>query len=102
MVDVDAFLTTLYVIVDDFYQSHSSKERRRRPGPDASLSPSEVVTLAIFSRWSCFGSERDFYRYAIRHLQEAFPTLPHRSQFNRLVRNHLDLIVWRWPWALRR
>ena len=91
MVDVDTFLTTLYVIVDDFYQSHCSKERRRR-GPDASLSPSEVVTLAIFSRWSCFGSERDFYRYAIRHLQEAFPTLPHRSQFNRLVRKHLDLI----------
>jgi hypothetical protein len=91
MVDVDTFLTTLYVMVDDFYQSHCLKERRR-PGPDASLSPSEVVTLAIFSRWSCFASERDFYRYAIRHLQEAFPTLPHRSQFNRLVRNHLDLI----------
>ena len=59
MVDVDTFLTTLYVIVDDFYQSHCSKVRRRR-GPDASLSPSEVVTLAIFSRWSCFASERDF------------------------------------------
>jgi hypothetical protein len=78
MVDVDTFLTTLYIIVDDFYQSRCSKERRR-PGPDASLSPSEVVTLAIFSWWSCFASERDFYRFAIRHLQEAFPTLPHRS-----------------------
>jgi hypothetical protein len=38
------------------------------------------VTLAIFSRWSCFGSERDFYSYAIRHLQEAFPTLLHRER----------------------
>jgi hypothetical protein len=88
---VAPFLTILYVMVDDFYQSHSSRERCR-PGPDASLSPSEVVTLAIFSRWSCFARERDFYRYAIRHLQEAFPTLPHRSQFNRLVRNNLDEI----------
>ncbi len=45
MVDVDTFLTTLYVIVDDFCQSHPPKHRR--PGPDASLSSSEVVTLAI-------------------------------------------------------
>jgi hypothetical protein len=59
MVDVDTFLTTLYVIVDDFYQSHCSKERRR-PGPEASLSPSEIVTLAIFSRWSCFQKRAGF------------------------------------------
>jgi hypothetical protein len=90
MVDVDTFLTTLYVIVDDFCQSHPPKHSQ--PGPDASLSSSEVVTLAIFSRWSRFSSERDFYRYAMRHLCDAFPTLPDRSQFNRLVRTHLDLI----------
>jgi hypothetical protein len=27
----------------------------------------------------------------MRYLCDAFPTLPHRSQFNRLVRTHLDL-----------
>jgi hypothetical protein len=91
MVDVDTFLTTLYVIVDDFCQSHLPKERHR-PGPNASLSSSEVVTLAIFARWSHFGSERDFYRYAIRHLRGAFPTLPDRSQFNRSVRSCVGLI----------
>jgi len=74
MVDVDTFLTTLYVIADDFCQSHPPKHCR--PGPEASLSPSEVVTLVIFSRWSRFTSERDFYRYAMRHLCDAFPTLP--------------------------
>jgi Transposase DDE domain len=91
VVDVDTFLTILYVMVDDFCQSQPQKERSR-PGPCASLSSSEVVTLALFSRWSCFGSERDFYRYAMRHLRDAFPTLPCRSQFNRSVRNYLDLI----------
>src|SRR5688572_14100495 len=50
-------------MVDNFCQSLTQKERRR-PGPDASLSPSEVVTLAIFARWHRFASERDFYRYA--------------------------------------
>jgi hypothetical protein len=90
MVDVDTFLTTLYVIVDDFYKSRSRKQWR--PGPDASLSPSEVITLAIFARWSRFASERDFYRYASGHLTEAFPTLPDRSQFNRSVRSYAGLI----------
>ncbi len=72
MLDVDTFLTALYVMVDDFRQSRLQK--KRYPGPDASLSSSEVVTLAIFARWSRFTSERDFYRYASSRLRDAFPT----------------------------
>jgi hypothetical protein len=90
MLDMDTFLTALYVIVDDFRQSRPQREQR--PGPGASLSPSEVVTLAIFARWSRFTSERDFYRYASTRLRDAFPALPDRSQFNRLVRRSLGLI----------
>lgn len=89
MLDVDTFLTTLYVITDDFCHSQPPK---RSPGPNASLSGSEVVTLAIFARWSRFASERDFYRYAGGHLRETFPTLPDRSQFNRLARFYTQLI----------
>jgi hypothetical protein len=84
MLDVDTFLTTLYVMVDDFCHSHPPK---KRPGPQASLSESEVITLAVFARWSRFASERDFYRYAETKLLDAFPTVPTRSQFNRLVRS---------------
>jgi len=86
---VDTFLTTLYVIVDDFCQSHPPK---KRPGPQASLCESEIITLAIFARWRTCSSERDFYRYATGHLREAFPTLPDRSQFNRLLRSQANLI----------
>src|SRR3712207_3106639 len=89
MVDVDTFLTTLYVMVDDFCQSRSPK---RKPGPEASLSASEVITLSIFARWSRFASERDFYRYAETNLRDAFPTLPNRSQFNRLSRFHTEFL----------
>ena len=89
MVDVDTFLTTLYVMVDDFCQSHPT---RKKPGPQASLSESEVITLLIFARWGRFASERDFYRYAEANLRSAFPSLPDRSQFNRLVRSNGDLI----------
>ena len=89
MVDVDTFLTILYVMVDDFCQSHPPK---KKPGPQPSLCASEVITLAIFARWGRFSSERDFYRYATTCLCSAFPTLPDRSQFNRLVRSHTELI----------
>ncbi len=91
MLDADTFLTALYVIVDDLCQSQAS-EQRRRPGPQASLCQSEVITLSILARWSRFASERDFYRYAEAHLGGAFPTLPDRSQFNRLVRFYADAI----------
>jgi hypothetical protein len=91
MLDVDTFLTALYVIVDDFCQSHRP-QKQLRPGPDPSLSAGEIITLAIFARWSRFSSERDFYRYAKSHLREAFPTLPERSQFNRLGRFHAAAI----------
>jgi hypothetical protein len=89
MFDVDTFLTTLYVMVDDFCQCRTPE---KSPGPVASLSESEVITLSIFARWSRFSSERDFYRYAESSLRCAFPTLPDRSQFNRLLRSCTQLI----------
>ncbi len=89
MVDVDTFLSALYVMVDDSCQSQPPK---KRPGPEASLSGSEVIALAIFARWGRFSSERDFYRYARSRLRGAFPNLPDRSQFNRLARSYVGLI----------
>jgi Transposase DDE domain len=92
MVDVDTFLTTLYVMVDDFCKTSLPPEPH--PGPPAALSRSEVVPLALFGQWQGFGSERGFYRYAQRHLRAAFPSLPAREQYNRQVRRqHTALVV---------
>lgn len=55
MVDVDTFLTILYVMVDDFCKASLPPESR--PGPQAALSRSEVVTLALFGQWQGFGSQ---------------------------------------------
>ena len=90
MVDIDTFLTILYVMVDDFFKSHPASEHR--PGPSASLTCSEVVTLTLFGQWCRFTSERDFYRYAQDHLRDAFPDLPDRTQFNRLMRRHAEAV----------
>ena len=91
MVDMDTFLTTLYVIVDDFCKTSLPVETPS--GPYAALTRSEGVTLAIFGQWQGFGSERGFYRYAQRHLRAAFPTLPAREQFNRQGRQQYATLV---------
>ncbi len=90
MIDIDIFLTYLYVMVDDFCKQHLTFEPH--PGPGASLTCSEVVTLALFGPWCQFPSERAFYRYAQPHLRGAFPGLPDRAQFNRLTRRHAEAV----------
>lgn len=91
MVDSDTFLTTLYVMIDDFCQWHLPPEPHS--GAPASLTRSEVLTLALLGQWQRFPSERGFYRYAQQHLRGAFPTLPDRSQFNRLLRQQQAAVV---------
>lgn len=91
MVDLDTFLTVLYIMIDDFDKACLAPERRS--GPPAALSRAEVLTLALMGQWRPFASERAFYRYALRHWRDAFPTLPDRSQFNRLVRRHHGALV---------
>ena len=90
MDDLNTFLTTLYVLVDDYIKSLPPS--RALPGPAPALSRSEAVCLGLVSQWSRFRSERDFYRYATRCLRVYFPSLPHRTQFNRQQRT-LDQVL---------
>src|ERR687884_1782697 len=91
MLDADTFLTTLYVVIDDFCKAELSSELH--PGPAAALSRSEVLTLAIFGQWQGFGSERGFSRDARRHVHGAVPTWPASEPFHRQLRQHYDALV---------
>lgn len=91
MMTPDAFVIALYVLVDDFCKAHYTPPTRT--GSAASLCASEVLTLALFGQWGWFPSERAFYRYARNHFLALFPRLPHRAQFNRLVRDHTTVAV---------
>ena len=84
MVAMDLFLTTLYVLVNDFIRTQPFGIRR---GPNGKLTHSEAVTLLIFSQWSRFRSERDFYRFAEQQLIPFFENLPSRPQLNRQFRH---------------
>jgi Transposase DDE domain len=83
--DLDSFLVSLYVPVDDWWKlNHSLK--LSKTGRPALLTDSEVLTLAILAQWPRFRSERDFWRFAWAHLRCYFPNLCSQSQFNRRVR----------------
>jgi hypothetical protein len=91
MLDVETFLTELYVMVDDF--GKLAGPIAIKPGPQRGLSVSEIVTLAIFAQWYWHGSERGFYRYLQQHFLAAFPNLPTREQLNRLMRQYQSTIA---------
>ena len=85
MMDLDSFLVSLYVQIDDWWKANHPSATPR-PGRPALLSDSEVLTLAILAQWPRFRSERDFWRFASSHLRSYFPALCSQSQFNRRVR----------------
>ena len=83
--DLDSFLVSLYVLVDDWWQAGPARAPRR-PGRPALLTDPEVITLAILAQWPRFRSERDFWRFAWAHLRPYFPALCSQSQLNRRIR----------------
>jgi hypothetical protein len=83
--ELDSFLVSLYVQIDDWWMANHPSATRR-PGRPALLSDSEVLTLAILAQWPRFRSERDFWRFAWAHLRPYFPALCSQSQLNRRIR----------------
>ncbi|ABG05413.1 putative transposase [Rubrobacter xylanophilus DSM 9941] len=85
--DLDSFLISLYVQINDWWRAKRRQSPRRAPGRPALLSAtSEVLTLAILAQWPRFRSERDFWRFASSHLRPYFPTLCSQSRLNRRIR----------------
>ena len=84
--DLETFLISLFVLVDDWVSGVRPREPKRRPGRPTVLSDGEVLTLAILAQWPRFRSERDFWRFAEAHLRKYFPNLLSQSRFNRRIR----------------
>lgn len=87
--DLDTFLTTLYVWIDDWYQAEGAALVRRHAGPALVMSDSEVLTVAIAGQWRGvvpWQSERGVVRYMQAHGRGWFPNMLQRSAFNARVR----------------
>lgn len=87
--DLETFLTTLYVWVDDLYKQVVAPQLPVGGGPAPKLSDSEVLCLGLAAQWRAgvpWRSERGFGRYASKHLRPLFPGLTTQSAFNRRLR----------------
>lgn len=87
--DLETFLTTLYVMVDDLYQRHIRPRMPAHGGPAPRLADSEVLCLGLAAQWRCgvpWKSERGCLRDLAKHLRPLFPGLTTQSAFNRRLR----------------
>ena len=79
--DLDT-LTTLYVMIDDWYKREMSVRMKRHAGPALQMSDSELLTIAIAAQWRVgvpWQSERGIVRYMLQHGQSWFPRMLKRS-----------------------
>lgn len=90
--DLDTFLTTVYVLMDDLYRAEAQPHLPPRPGARPGLSDSEVLTLAVLAQWQPDNSERAFVAFVNQHWQAYFPRRLTQSAFNRRVR-HLGNVL---------
>jgi hypothetical protein len=91
MADFETCVIAVYVMIDPIVCAEPPRPPQRGRVPK--LHASEVVTLALLSQLARFRGERDFYRYADRHLRGLFPRLPDRGQLNRAIHQHEALIT---------
>jgi Transposase DDE domain len=77
---LDALLTALYVLIDDFLPA------RCGPGRRPVLTDAEVICLAVAQVLLDCPSERRFVRFARRRLGHLFPVLIGQSGYNTRVR----------------
>jgi len=95
--DMDTFLTTLYVVVDDCYQRYGDWYRAGvHRGAAAQLSDSEVMTIALAGMWRAgtpWQSERGVVRWMLVHGRGYFPKMIKRSGFNKRVKQLWGLFV---------
>jgi hypothetical protein len=79
-------LTTIFVLVDDWYQIHGIQYLAGKPGPKPEFTDSEVITLMLAMDYLPFPSETQFIAYIRANYLSLFPKLVDQSQFNRRAR----------------
>jgi hypothetical protein len=78
--DLDALLTAIYVLVDDFLP------RRQGPGAPPRITDAELITLAIAQVFLGLANDRQFLALARYRLGHLFPYLPKQPGYNKRLR----------------
>jgi hypothetical protein len=79
-------LTTIYVLVDDWYQAYGAALLKGKPGAKPDLSDSEMMTLMLAQDLIPYPGETQFIGFMRANYPSLFPRLVDQSQFNRRAR----------------
>lgn len=77
---LDALLTAIYVLVDDFLPE------RRGPGRPPRITDAELITLAVAQVLMGLPNDRQFLALAAYRLAHLFPYLPQQPAYNKRLR----------------
>jgi hypothetical protein len=86
MVDGATLLTTIFVLVDDWYQQKGYRYVPLSPGPSPRFTDSEMLTLLVAMDFFPYPGEQQFLGFVRANYLSLFPKLLDQSQFNRRAR----------------
>lgn len=95
--DLETFIVTVFVQVDELYHAWLGGRRLRRRGPEPRLHDTEVLTMEIVGEFLGIDQERALVAYFQQHHVHLFPVIAqiHRTTFTRQASN-----LWRAKEAL--
>jgi hypothetical protein len=90
----EAFLITIFVIIDDLCNAICPQYLKSKKGTKPTFSDSEVITFAIAQSCYAYASENKFYKFFNNNFKHLFPNLVDRTQINRRIKNLQFVIEW--------
>jgi hypothetical protein len=85
-IDMVSILTTIYVLVDDWYLSKGQALLRGKPGAKPVFSDSEMLTLMLAQDFIPYPGETQYVGYMRANYGQEFPKVVDQSQYNRRAR----------------
>ena len=86
MVYGSTLLTTIFVLIDDWYQQKGYRYVPLLPGPSPKFTDSEMLTLLVAMDFFPYPGEQQFLGFVRANYLSLFPKLLDQSQFNRRAR----------------
>jgi transposase len=81
--DMETLLTTMYVLIDDWYQEQGQGLLQGKTGAKAAFSDSELLTLILARDYLPYPGETQYVGWLKANYGQMFPKLVDQSQFNR-------------------
>jgi hypothetical protein len=82
-----SILTTIYVLVDDWYKSKGQALLKGKPGAKPAFSDSEMLTMMLAQDFIPYPGETQYVGFVRANYGREFPKLVDQSQYNRRARN---------------